>query len=1194
MFCDTIFAMMDMVDAILKGKFDYGKGSLDLTPSKIELSLCPGEEYTGSFFVSGMDDRLTEGTVCSHDPRLTVINDSFIGAKEEIGFSFSARGLEEGDVVRSEIAVISNQGEYFVPVTVTVLNKSVDTSLGNIRNLFHFTNLAKANWEEAVKLFYSDSFINILTGQDRQYVKTYLGLSRDYGNEQNVEEFLLTINKKHAVEYICDRTSVTLHEPEPDTVEHIGITRNGWGYTELFVSTDSDFITLSGETISSEDFVGNFYDFTFGIDSSKLHDGNNFGQIIFTNSYVSFSVDVVATGHEINKQDFSKYIELWHLRLDLMTYFEAFRSKKVSLDRWIAESDRIVERMLMINERMSIARLYKAQILIAGERYQEAKWILDQVEADYVEQNRADSVSFAYCMYLNTLIDRDDDFVNEITEKVKAIYEKNPSSADLTWMIIYLSNEYMESPAKRWLFLEDQIIKYHCTSPIIYLEALNVLITDPAMLTKLSDSELIVMRYGAKNGLITPDLARQFVYIAGKDKTYSKSAYEILKVCFEMNPTDETVSAVCTMLIEAGLYGEEYYRWFLEAIKRELRITKLYEFYMDSLNLSKEYEIPKMVYLYFSYECNLDWEKAAYLFARVIEHREEMPEIHESYRFKIEKFVTTEMLKGRINRDLALVYRFILPDYVLEKEMCEALSRLLFMRRIKADPKRFVSVVVFHNKENLESIYPMDNGVAYVPVYERDYTIMLEDMLSNRYIKSVDYDLEKLIVPGKLSSMITGSVTDNLEYDVYICTGNTPGTEDSDGNRERYKRILESDIIDDEYKNEIRDNLLKYFFYNDRIRELDEVLNSAEPDPKSRKARTEIIRYLILRGFYDKAYEWVRNYGFEGNDQKDILRLVSKLISRSEETVSYDLVSMAATLFFKGRSDDVTYGYLAAYYRGLTKDLRRIFNAASEHNADVRVLCERMLTQMLYTAYYVPERLEVYKRYVSLGADPGLRRAFLYQCSYDYFVKEQITDGYIFEELIKLERTEGGLDKVCKLAILKYYSERNGRFEESEDILRRFLRELLNEGVYMSFFREFVSIEPSVLRYSDKTVIEYKTEPGKPVYIHYIVESGSDAGSEYITEEMPDLYGGVHVKAFVLFFGENLLYYVTEGSGAEEMLTESGNISKSDTAEGIDTRFNEINDISIAGTLGDYDTVENLLYEYYKHDYVVRKTFKLQ
>ena len=40
-----------------------------------------------------------------------ILNDTFVEDGTEIGFVFSAKGLEEGDVVKGEIDVISNQGE---------------------------------------------------------------------------------------------------------------------------------------------------------------------------------------------------------------------------------------------------------------------------------------------------------------------------------------------------------------------------------------------------------------------------------------------------------------------------------------------------------------------------------------------------------------------------------------------------------------------------------------------------------------------------------------------------------------------------------------------------------------------------------------------------------------------------------------------------------------------------------------------------------------------------------------------------------------------------------------------------------------------------------------------------------------------------------------------------------------------------
>ncbi|MCR5311533.1 MAG: DUF5717 family protein [Lachnospiraceae bacterium] len=1187
--------MREIVDRILSGKFDYEKGSLEISSPKIELSLCPGDVYTGSFFVSGTGNRLTEGHLYSNDIRLELITDSFSGPSQEVGYTFSAMGLEEGDVVQGDIYIISNQGEYYLPYTVTVQNKVIDSSLGSIRNLFHFTNLAKANWEEAVKLFYSDNFISVFNGADKRYRKTYLGLSKYYGNEQNVEEFLLAINKKHAVEYICDTENITVRDPEGTVEERISVTRNGWGYTRLYVYTDADFITLHKTEITDSDFLGNYLSFPFEIDSSKLHVGNDFGTITFRNSYVSFSVKVTVAGESVNRQDFSKYLELWHLRLDLMTYFEAFRMKKISMDKWLSESKQIVDRMLTVNDRMTLARLYKAQILLTEERYNEAKWILDQIETEFLESKRYNSPSWAYYLYLTTLYNRDETYVDEITAEVENIYLKDPGASEVAWLLLYLSEEYVLSPSRKWLFIERQVTELNCSSPFLYIEALNLLFADPSMLVKLGRFELILMRYAAKNDLIDEELARQFVYVALKEHNYSDAVYEILKTCYDVSPTDETIRAICELLILGDKTGEEYYPWYLAAIERELRITKLYEYYVNSLDLNKEYAIPKMVYLYFSYESSLEWERAAYIYARVVALRSEMPEVYDNYRDRMERFVTSEMFEGHINRDLAQLYRFILPDFALTEDMSTALAKILFVQRVQVNSDDISAVAIYHSKENTESVYPVTNRVAYVPIYDRDYTLVFEDRLSNRYIKSVDYELEKLIVPGKLSEMILSDVKDNLEFDVYVCESRADSQLITEENRERYRHILESPIIDADYKNEVRNNLMQYYFYNDRIRELDEVLDETEPRGLTRAVRSQVIRYMVLRGMFDKAIEWVTAYGIEEVEPKDLVKLCSKLISRDEFAESPAVTRIAASIFFKGKYDEIMLKYLVAYYHGMTRDMRKLFKAAENFDLDLYTMCENMLVQMLYTGYYVPERMDIYKRFVKGGASLDIRRAFLSECAFEFFVKEQVMEGYVFEEIARLEMCGEKMLTVCKLAYLKYYSEYPASKDDTAgEIIVKYLNELLDEGIYMSFFKEFLAKEPRLLGFSDKTVIEYKTEPGRRVYIHYIIENDDDTGGEYMTEEMPDIYGGVHAKSFVLFFGENLLYYVTETTEAEELLTESGNISKSDISESPDSRFNQINDIAIAKTLGDFDTVDNLLYEYYKHDYVVKRMFKLQ
>ena len=71
-------------------------------------------------------------------------------------------------------------------------------------------------------------------------------------------------------------------------------------------------------------------------------------------------------------------------------------------------------------------------------------------------------------------------------------------------------------------------------------------------------------------------------------------------------------------------------------------------------------------------------------------------------------------------------------------------------------------------------------------------------------------------------------------------------------------------------------------------------------------------------------------------------------------------------------------------------------------------------------------------------------------------------------------------------------------------------------------------------------------------------------------------------------------YYVTESYGNREQLTESGVLRKEDSREfGKDSRYQLINEMAIGETLRDYDTVYQILEEYWRTEFVVDKVFHL-
>ena len=64
---------------------------------------------------------------------------------------------------------------------------------------------------------------------------------------------------------------------------------------------------------------------------------------------------------------------------------------------------------------------------------------------------------------------------------------------------------------------------------------------------------------------------------------------------------------------------------------------------------------------------------------------------------------------------------------------------------------------------------------------------------------------------------------------------------------------------------------------------------------------------------------------------------------------------------------------------------------------------------------------------------------------------------------------------------------------------------------------------------TDKFFLEYHTAPGQQIEVHYRLE----AQQEYLADELTEMYDGIYVKDFILFFGEKVQYYILESQTAD-------------------------------------------------------------
>lgn len=1191
--------LKQIIREILDGNFKYNNGTLDFSCQRIELSVQAGEKAEGSFFIYGVEGVMTEGYIVSSDLRMACLSSSFGGSQDEIFYRFDASGAAAGEEVKGAFHMISNQGEYYLPFSVSVKASPMDSSLGEIRNLFHFTNLAKSNWAEAVKLFYSAEFGQMLSGNDRQYYAVYKGLSAVYGNEHNVEEFLLEINKKKPVEFMPEETEIRIEEPAAMIRYTLVIHRNGWGYTCLRVETEGGFLKVDEEAVTEDAFLGNLYRLYYYIQDENLHAGNNYGCIRLRSFEKTITIPVIVVCHaESGRKLTMMKREQKRVMTQLMQYYQSYRLKKISARTWLEESGGLVERLKEVDGNDIAARLFQAQLFVTQERIHEAEWILEQNQAEIEKAREEKPELYCYYLYLTTLCSKSDRYVDEVSRRIAGYYERNRGNWRIAWLLLFLADEYTKSAARKWALLEE-LFAYRCYSPVVYVEAWNLICMNPAILMKLGDFELQVLNFAAKNEAMKDDVMIQLLYLAQKQKGYSGLLLQVLTACYEKKPQNDLLHAICATLMKGNKQGSRYFKWYQAGVEQNLRITRLYEYYMMSVTLDDRQTLPKMVLMYFSYQSDLHYEITAWLYAYVWKHQEEIPEIYISYLPAIERFVIEQIKHGRINKNLAYLYRNVLEQSMIDAEIAGALTELLFLQDITVESDTVKQVALVYPYGVKEMIYPVTGRRAQVPIYDEECRIVLEDGERNRYTNSILSKREPLITTGRLFQLVSPYIREHLGYALYVCYDHKNDLNIQEENVERFRYLADSDFLAEKNRQEIKIGLVRFYYEKDRMWELDDYLLSLHPEEIASDDRKEVIRTMVLRGMYKEAYEWVRVTGPYRIDVKTLVRLFSRLLAQGDAAEEDDafMTGILQYVVKKKKYDEQILQYLVRHYNGSIKDMRDIWKAAVDFGVDAYEISERIIVQALYTGSYIGEEMEIFNSYSRAGGKEEVISAFLSQISYDYVINEKVIDAAIFQSIRQMYREKAQIHLVCKIAYLKYYAENPEEIaEEMKEVISDFLRDLLNRKIVLPLFKSYQDYLPALHMLQDKVILEYRAKPGHRVKINYLIERDNGQEQEYCKETMKDMFSGICVKEFILFFGERLQYYITEETDGREQVTESGTISKNDSSSQLHagSRFNLLNGIMIGRTLQDYDTVNTLLEEYYKKDFMTDKLFTMQ
>lgn len=1176
------------IGQIAAGRFNGTKPILAFSEETIDLSVIEGRSEAGSFVIESTNQIKICGIVYSTNPRMECLNPHFEGEKVRIRYQFNSKGLTEGDACEGKFVIVCNQIEYSLSFCARITRLYAEASTGAVKSLDDFTRLAASNWDEAYHLFYNRNFLNTIPYDNVYERLTYEGFACARPSGQNMEEFLIGVNKKQPVSISVDKSEeIFMASKEPQS-GCFTITKDNWGYTEIRLRTDCEFIKLSKPVLTLDDFIGKTYLYEYIIDASAMHAGRNFGRIYIDGVYQSFTIDITAGVRDDDGSisDIAVTKDIKECMVGIMELYTSFRLKRIVTGVWANETISILNHLhaLMPDEHMY--ELMKAQAFIINRQRQEAKWILDDFKHTNPDKK---APIWGYYLYLMTLLEREPSYIDNMTHEVELIFYENPDSVLLFWVLLFLRNQYFDDNAGKLKDIKYWVLR-GCSSPYLYIEAYYLISQDPYLIKELSVFELRILSWAVKKKALTKELAGAIFEAVDLAGGFDNRVYELLTAAYEICPEAEYVGIICSYLIKGHKNDTCFHKWFELGIENKLRLTGLYESYLITMDDRQISPVPKIIQMYFSFDNKLPYRKLAVLYNNIIAAKETEPEVYHKYRKAMGRFAMDQAQLRHIDDNLAVLYEDMLELGFINEELSAAFSDIIYTHKLIVFDKRIVRAIIYQNEMKEPQIVPVTDQCAYFELFSNDYVILFEDSRGYRYVKSISYRLQRLMDAEKYLDRCISLSPDRPQYIVSHFKHVRDYSDFTKDDLKLFKPVFYSESFSDSYKAVMGYRILKYCQLHDYEDYVRPFLQSIDFDILQKDARKYLIDMLVSNRLYEKAYDMAMEYGI------DMLAAASKVVlcenALKVQHVDDDfMVQLAISAFKTGKYSDLVLKYLCENYTGPTDELINLWHAADKFSISSMKLDERILEQGIYTQIEPEKISDIFMEYYKRAGNEKLILAYISLVAHGYLHSGGCKADFIFDIIEKRFIGNRTLNDACQLALLKHFAEKTDITQAELEIEDTLLKYYIYNNMYFDFFARLDYRLLKKYFIYDKAFLQYESTPGAHVVLHYSLD---EDGEEFNSEDMVEMYDGIYVKAFVIFFGELIRYYITEEHDNSIEVKESNRLTCNNIPGDNDhSRYNLINEMIISDTLSDETTLKSNIDEYKRLDAATKQLFKL-
>lgn len=1188
--------MKGKIEQYAKGDFYVEYPQVKISKTYLQLKIEAGSIYKGSIDVSSDNDIPFKMMVYDDAYLLCFDDHSLIGRKGEIRFTFDATKRKRGSTFDGNIYIIGNGMEQKIPYNIEVVAPFIDVNGVALEDLMKFSALAEENWDKALQIFYSDEFARTLLREQSEYLAAYSTLKDSVDRNQALEEFLVYIHKKRALTLQVEHDRFQFNFPKMREEHQLLLRKNTWGYCRMSVKTDAKFITLHQSEICSMDYDGDVCSLDYTLDPEQLDEQRAAaGKIILENTYHKIEVNVLIRKPEepsrvLVHRNHNNRLKKMEIAALIHNYLD-YRIGLMPLHQFTEKIRTSLSSLIELEPETGIYKLGLLHMNILAGREDNAAQEIRRMEAD-MDKAMSGKREHCYYLYLKALLSKEAGQIAVACEEIGQAFVAEKDKLFYFWLLIYLDERYQKD--KGWMLSQIEGLYlggYH--SPILALEVCDIINEEPLLLKKLSSMELAAVRFGLKNNYLDKEAEEEFLQLAERERRFRSSVFSLLGTIYARDLKPDIVRIMCSLLIKGGRLEHRYYPYYLEGIKFGYKIVGIQENYLRSMDHSKYDLIPDSVLRYFNYKSFLSDSEYAYLYANVVVNKRQYLGQYEEYLPNMEAFMHGQIMKGNISDDLSILYSEFLRPQAVTAHFASSLVNVIFKRKLTVANDDIIAVVVSHKEMEKETVIPVVNHVAYVDMVTESAVISLVDREQNRFISTIPYKLQKLVNEEDYMNLLGQYAADDYRYVLYQydAWNAYDATEAREVNIAR--DISTFSEISEETRQQAIFGIVRYYHQHLDMDILRSYLDRVDMEYVASQNAVEYIDYLLECGLYDKGFDAVKRFGYQGVSVENLIQMVERTKEFPEYKEEETLIAVADYLYRLGQETPEVLAYLVESYQSCVQDMLRLWKRANSRLARLEMLEENIICETLYTEQWHTEVFPVFASFVEKKRGGMVVKAFFKRAAFAYLVEDKELPVTFFESLFRQMQLEELEDDMCLAAMLLYFS-RKAKLEDDEIIwIKKKLEYFVKRSILLPFFRKFKKYMKLPKDLYLLTYVVTKDKAGKQISFQYGIQSGVEKPECNKEARMMEILPGYYMKEFVMFHGENLLYEMPEENATRTKVYESEGMKAKGETEEYENRFEMLNSMVVNQEIGENQVLIDKIAKYLKLSAIVEENLEL-